>query len=91
MVWLNGSLNARGWEHVVPVSLALLVLVPAALLLDEPTTFLDLAHQIDTLSPRRSGPARAAIPGTAPTSRPAGSDSLRPDSPRSVGSPRPQP
>ncbi|MDQ3151147.1 MAG: iron chelate uptake ABC transporter family permease subunit [Actinomycetota bacterium] len=32
-VWLNGSLNARGWEHVVPVSLALLVLVPAALLL----------------------------------------------------------
>lgn len=33
VVWLNGSLNARGWEHVVPVSLALLVLVPAALLL----------------------------------------------------------
>ncbi len=32
-VWLNGSLNARGWEHVVPVSLALLVLVPAALVL----------------------------------------------------------
>lgn len=32
-VWINGSLNARGWEHVVPVSLALLVLVPAALLL----------------------------------------------------------
>lgn len=33
LVWLNGSLNGRGWEHVVPVSLALLVLVPAALLL----------------------------------------------------------
>ncbi len=33
VVWLNGSLNARGWEHVVPVGLALLVLVPAALLL----------------------------------------------------------
>jgi iron complex transport system permease protein len=32
-VWLNGSLNARGWEHVVPVGLALLVLVPAALVL----------------------------------------------------------
>ncbi|MBC8091358.1 MAG: iron chelate uptake ABC transporter family permease subunit, partial [Pseudonocardia sp.] len=28
-VWLTGSLNARGWEHVVPVGLALLVLVPA--------------------------------------------------------------
>ncbi|MQA14586.1 MAG: iron chelate uptake ABC transporter family permease subunit [Pseudonocardiaceae bacterium] len=33
VVWLNGSLNARGWEHVAPVGLALLVLVPAALLL----------------------------------------------------------
>jgi len=32
-VWLTGSLNARGWEHVVPVALALAVLVPAALLL----------------------------------------------------------
>ena len=32
-VWLNGSLNARGWEHVVPVAIALAVLVPAALLL----------------------------------------------------------
>ena len=32
-VWLTGSLNGRGWEHVVPVGLALLVLVPAALLL----------------------------------------------------------
>ncbi|WP_181779669.1 FecCD family ABC transporter permease [Pseudonocardia pini] len=32
-VWLNGSLNARGWEHVVPVGLALVILVPAALVL----------------------------------------------------------
>jgi iron complex transport system permease protein len=32
-VWLNGSLNARGWEHAVPVGIALAVLVPAALLL----------------------------------------------------------
>ncbi|GJF06669.1 FecCD family ABC transporter permease [Pseudonocardia sp. D17] len=32
-VWLNGSLNARGWEHVVPVGVALVVLVPAALVL----------------------------------------------------------
>lgn len=32
-VWLTGSLNARGWEHVVPVALALVVLVPAALVL----------------------------------------------------------
>lgn len=28
--WLNGSLNARGWENVIPVAIALAVLVPAA-------------------------------------------------------------
>lgn len=32
-VWFTGSLNARGWEHVVPVGIALAVLVPVALLL----------------------------------------------------------
>ncbi|GGQ03359.1 iron ABC transporter [Streptosporangium pseudovulgare] len=31
MVWISGSLNGRGWEHVVPVAIALAVLVPAAL------------------------------------------------------------
>ena len=32
-VWLTGSLNQRGWEHLVPVAVALAVLVPAGLLL----------------------------------------------------------
>jgi iron complex transport system permease protein len=32
MVWLTGSLNARGWEHVIPVAIALLVLVPLTLI-----------------------------------------------------------
>lgn len=32
-VWLTGSLNGRGWEHVIPVGTALVVLVPIALLL----------------------------------------------------------
>lgn len=32
MVWISGSLTARGWEHVVPVALALAVLIPLALL-----------------------------------------------------------
>ncbi|MFG2075839.1 FecCD family ABC transporter permease [Nonomuraea maritima] len=32
MVWISGSLNARGWEHVVPTALALVVLVPVTLL-----------------------------------------------------------
>ncbi|GGP35745.1 FecCD family ABC transporter permease [Saccharothrix coeruleofusca] len=32
LVWITGSLNGRGWEHVVPVGAALVVLLPAALL-----------------------------------------------------------
>ncbi|WP_370949584.1 FecCD family ABC transporter permease [Amycolatopsis sp. cg5] len=31
VIWLTGSLNARGWENVVPVAIASAVLVPAAL------------------------------------------------------------
>ncbi|RAY16068.1 iron ABC transporter permease [Actinomadura craniellae] len=31
--WLVGNLNARGWEHVRPLALALAVLLPAALLM----------------------------------------------------------
>ncbi|GAA3994444.1 iron chelate uptake ABC transporter family permease subunit [Allokutzneria multivorans] len=36
MVWITGSLNGRGWEHVTPVALALLVLVPLALFTARP-------------------------------------------------------
>lgn len=32
-VWMTGSLNGRGWEHVRPVALALAILVPVALIL----------------------------------------------------------
>ncbi|TDD37069.1 iron ABC transporter permease [Nonomuraea terrae] len=32
MVWISGSLNGRGWEHVTPTALALAVLVPVTLL-----------------------------------------------------------
>ncbi|WP_433243908.1 FecCD family ABC transporter permease [Streptosporangium sp. CA-135522] len=31
MVWISGSLNGRGWEHVVPVAIALAVLIPPSL------------------------------------------------------------
>ncbi|MEV8639273.1 iron chelate uptake ABC transporter family permease subunit [Streptosporangium sp. NPDC051023] len=31
MVWISGSLNGRGWEHVLPVAIALTVLVPPVL------------------------------------------------------------
>ncbi|ALE73993.1 iron ABC transporter [Pseudonocardia sp. EC080625-04] len=39
-VWLNGSLNARSWNEVVPLSIAMAVLVPLALV---------LAHQLGGL------------------------------------------
>jgi iron complex transport system permease protein len=32
-VWVTGSLNGRGWEHVRPVALALLVLLPLVVIL----------------------------------------------------------
>ncbi|MFP5070482.1 FecCD family ABC transporter permease [Pseudonocardia nantongensis] len=32
-VWINGSLNARSWDDVAPVAIAMAVLVPAALIL----------------------------------------------------------
>lgn len=32
MVWLNGSLNARGWEHVWPVAVALAIVIPLSLI-----------------------------------------------------------
>jgi iron complex transport system permease protein len=41
-VWLTGSLNARGWEHVRPLVVALAVLVPATLLLTRPLRTLQL-------------------------------------------------
>lgn len=41
-VWLTGSLNGRGWEHVRPVGLALALLLPAALLLARPLRALQL-------------------------------------------------
>ncbi|WP_206786852.1 iron chelate uptake ABC transporter family permease subunit [Amycolatopsis sp. MtRt-6] len=32
LVWLTGNLNGRSWDHVVPLAVALVVLLPAALL-----------------------------------------------------------
>jgi iron complex transport system permease protein len=41
-VWLTGSLNGRGWEHVRPLAVALAVLVPAAIALARPLRLLEL-------------------------------------------------
>lgn len=40
--WLTGSLNGRGWDHVVPLAVALAVLVPLTLLLARPLRTLQL-------------------------------------------------
>lgn len=41
-VWLTGSLNGRGWEHVRPVGLGLAVLLPVALVLLRKLRLLEL-------------------------------------------------
>lgn len=41
-VWLTGSLNGRGWEHVRPVTAALVVLIPAAIALARHLRLLEL-------------------------------------------------
>ncbi|MEX2587829.1 MAG: iron chelate uptake ABC transporter family permease subunit [Actinomycetota bacterium] len=41
-IWLTGSLNGRGWEHVRPVGLTMLVLFPAVLVLAQPLRILQL-------------------------------------------------
>lgn len=45
-VWLTGSLHGRGWEHVTAVSLALLVLLPTALLLRRPLETVALGEDV---------------------------------------------
>ncbi|MFF0574449.1 FecCD family ABC transporter permease [Streptosporangium saharense] len=47
-VWLTGSLNARGWEHVWPLLAALAVLLPAALALARPLRALELGEEVAT-------------------------------------------
>lgn len=42
LVWLTGSLNARGWEHVIPITLALLILLPVVLLLGRQMHMLEM-------------------------------------------------
>ena len=46
VVWLTGSLNGRSWDHVRPVSWALVVLVPAALMLARQLRLLELGDDL---------------------------------------------
>lgn len=46
VVWLTGSLNGRSWDHVRPVSWALVVLVPTALVLARQLRLLELGDDL---------------------------------------------
>lgn len=45
-IWLVGSLNGRGWEHVRPVGLALLVLLPLAFALGRRLLMLEMGDDV---------------------------------------------
>ncbi|MFF0864493.1 FecCD family ABC transporter permease [Nonomuraea sp. NPDC003560] len=61
MVWISGSLNGRGWEHVVPVALALAVLVPATLLGTRSLDALRFGDDVVTALGVRVNAARALL------------------------------
>ena len=41
-VWITGSLNGRGWEHVIPVAIALVVVLPLVFLLARELRMLEM-------------------------------------------------
>ena len=61
MVWISGSLNGRGWEHVVPVALALAVLVPLTLLGTRSLGALRFGDDTVTGAGRADEPRRRAL------------------------------
>jgi iron complex transport system permease protein len=60
-VWLVGSLNGRGWDHVRPLAATLVVLIPAALLLSRPLRLLEMGDDAARALGLRVEPARLAI------------------------------
>ncbi len=61
VVWLTGSLNGRGWEHVGPVALALLVLLPVTAGLARPLRMLELGDDAATGLGTRVERSRGAL------------------------------
>ncbi|WP_246079798.1 FecCD family ABC transporter permease [Nonomuraea mesophila] len=61
MIWISGSLNGRGWEHVTPTALALAVLVPLTLLGTRLLDALRFGDDTVTALGVRMNPARALL------------------------------
>ncbi|MFI6479506.1 FecCD family ABC transporter permease [Nonomuraea sp. NPDC050663] len=61
MVWISGSLHGRGWEHVLPVFLALAALVPVALAATRALDALRFADDTAMSLGVRLNPARAGM------------------------------
>lgn len=61
VVWLTGSLNGRGWEHVRPVALALLILVPVTAGLARQLRMLELGDEAAKGLGTRVERSRAAL------------------------------
>lgn len=47
-LWLSGSLDARGWEHAIPVLLGVAVGVPIVLALAAPANLIELGDDVST-------------------------------------------
>jgi iron complex transport system permease protein len=60
-VWLVGTVNARGWEHVRPLAAALLLLVPAAMVLARRLDALALGDDVAQSLGVAAGRSRAAL------------------------------
>ncbi|MFI2211207.1 FecCD family ABC transporter permease [Streptomyces sp. NPDC020141] len=64
-LWLTGSLNGRRWEHALPLALALLVLVPAALALGRRMSLLEMGDETARARGVPAEPARLALLATS--------------------------
>lgn len=65
VVWLNGSLNGRGWEHVAPLGLSVLLLAPLALVLGRGLSTLRLGDDVARCLGTRVNGLRLALVAVA--------------------------
>ncbi|WP_103963141.1 FecCD family ABC transporter permease [Nonomuraea solani] len=59
--WLFGNLNGRTWDHVTPLAIALALLIPFTLLLNQWTRVLQLGDEVATVLGARVQTARLSM------------------------------